>query len=213
MQAPFQDPVLIGRVLGVGLSARGVHLQVVMRHHQVVLSHFATATQEGAGVARLRLAQAGEKVCLGTADVPVAGVMARQGLVGGCTRMMPLVMPFMGHVGADVAVSLVCAVRAICVRAVHTPSIHTRGDVVGILPLASRSPSSGPVAAEVVALSPGAALQAAVQVDAGPVALRVGMQQHRRRWRLFLHQLLAVQGSAAWRHRCHTSRMIMRSRG
>lgn len=117
MQAPFENPVLIGRILGVGLSARGVHLQVVMCRHRVLLRHFAAATQEDARVAGLCRAQRGEQVCLGAADVPVAGVVARQGLVrgGGVARVMPVMVAFVGQMWADVGVALVCAVGAVSV--------------------------------------------------------------------------------------------------
>lgn len=101
------------------MSARSVHLQVVMWRHQVLLSHFATATQEGARVTCLCLAQSGEKLCFGAADMPVARIMARQGFVrGGCCGvacMMPIVVAFVGQVWADVGVTLMCAVGAVSV--------------------------------------------------------------------------------------------------
>ncbi len=101
------------------MSALGVHLQMVMCCHRVLLGHFAAATQEDARVACLCRAQRGEKVCLGTADVPVAGVMACQGLVrGGCSSVacvMPIVVAFMGQMWADMGVALMCAMGAVSV--------------------------------------------------------------------------------------------------
>lgn len=123
MQPPLQDAVLIGRVLWVGLSALCMHFQVVMCGSGVLLCSFAAAAQEDACVSGLGRAQGGEEVRLGTADVPVAGVMARQGLVrGGMAGVMPLmagVMPvvlaFVGQVRADVGMALMCAVGAVSV--------------------------------------------------------------------------------------------------
>lgn len=119
MQAPLQNPILIGRVLGVGLSARGMHLQMVMCRHGVLLSHFAAATQEDPRVACLRWAQRRENVCLGTADMPVAGVMACQGLMcGGCSsvaRVVPVVVAFVGQMWTDVGMALMCAMGAVSV--------------------------------------------------------------------------------------------------
>lgn len=87
--------------------------------HGVLLGHFAAAAQEDARVACLRRAQGWEEVCLGTADVPVAGVVARQGLVrggrSGVARVMPVVVAFVGQVRTDVGMTLVCAVGAVSV--------------------------------------------------------------------------------------------------
>lgn len=215
MQATFKDAILIGRrVLGVGLSAR-VHLQVVMRHDQILLiGFFATAAQKGARVARLRLAQSGEQVRLGTArHVPVAGGVARQRRLMShrrCGRMARVVAYFVGGSSqvADVSEALVRAVRAVCVGAVDRASVYARGDVVGVLPLCHPSCASLPVAAKVARLSPSAALQATMQVDAWPVALWVSVQEHMRR-RLLLHQLLAVQSGAAGRHGGQACHMVL----
>lgn len=101
------------------MSARSVHLHMVMRCHRVLLGHFAAATQEDARVACLCWAQRREKVCLGTADMPVAGVMACQGLMrGGCSSVacvMPIMVAFVGQMWTDVGVALVCAVGAVSV--------------------------------------------------------------------------------------------------
>lgn len=92
---------------------------MVMCCRRVLLGHFAAPTQENARVARLCRAQGREKVCLRAADVPVAGVVACQGLVcGGCsgvTRVMSFVMAFVGQMRTDVGVALVCAVGAVSV--------------------------------------------------------------------------------------------------
>lgn len=99
------------------MSARSVHLQMVMCRHRVLLGHFAAATQEDARVACLCRTQRREKVCLGTADMPVAGVMARKGLVsgGGVACVMPIMVAFVGQMWTDVGVALVCAVGAVSV--------------------------------------------------------------------------------------------------
>lgn len=100
------------------MSARDVHLYMVMCRHRVLLRHFAAAAQEDPRVARLCRTQRRKQVCLGAADVPVAGVMARQGLVRGCSgaaRVMPLVVAFVGQVRTDVGVALMCAVGAVSV--------------------------------------------------------------------------------------------------
>lgn len=182
MQATFKDAILIGRrVLGVGLSAR-VHLQVVMRHdHVLLIGYFATAAQKGACVACLHLAQSGEQVRLGTArHVPVAGgVACQRRLVSRC-RLASVVAYFVGGSSqvADVSVTLVRTVRAVCVGAVDRASVYTSRDVIGVLPLShpsSPSCASLPVTAEVARLSPSAALQASMQVDVWPVALGVGV--------------------------------------
>lgn len=119
MQPPLQNPILIGRVLGVGLSAWGVHLQMMRCCRRVLLGHFAAATQEDARVACLCWAQRREKVCLSTADMPVAGIMACQGLVrGGCSGVacvMPIMVAFVGQMWTDVGVTLMCAVGAVSV--------------------------------------------------------------------------------------------------
>lgn len=96
-----------------------MHLQMAMCRHWVRLSHFAAATQKDARVACLCRAQGGEKVCLGTANVPVAGVVARQGLMCGggssMTCVMPVMVAFMSQVWTDVGVALMCAVWAVSV--------------------------------------------------------------------------------------------------
>lgn len=101
------------------MSARGVHLQMVMCRHRVLLGHFAAAAQEHACVAGLCRAQGREKVCLGTADMPVAGIMACQGLVrGSCSGVacvMPIMVAFVGQMWTDVGVTLMCAVGAVSV--------------------------------------------------------------------------------------------------
>lgn len=88
---------------------------MVMCCHRVLLGHFAAAAQEDACVACLCWAQGGEKVCLGTADVPVAGIMARQGLVRGGCGGVACVVAFVGQMWTDVGVSLMCAVGAVSV--------------------------------------------------------------------------------------------------
>lgn len=92
---------------------------MVMCSHWVLLGHFPAAAQEDARVSRLCRAQRREKVCLGTADVPVAGIMTCQGLVcGGCSgvaRVVPVVVAFVGQMRTDVGVALVCAVGAVSV--------------------------------------------------------------------------------------------------
>lgn len=91
----------------------------MMRRHRVLLGNFAAAAQEDACVACLCRAQGGEKVCLGTADVPVAGIMACQGLVrggrGSVACVVPIVVAFVGQMWADVGVALMCAVGAVSV--------------------------------------------------------------------------------------------------
>ena len=101
------------------MSARSVHLHVVMRHHRVLLGHFAAATQEDVRVACLCGAQRGKQVCLGAADMPVAGVVTCQGLVrGGCRGVacvMPIEVAFVGQMWTDVGMALMCAVWAVSV--------------------------------------------------------------------------------------------------
>lgn len=92
---------------------------MVMCRHRVLLGHFTAAAQEDACVACLCWAQRGEKVCLGTADMPVAGIMACQGLVrGGCSGVacvMPIMVAFVGQMWTDVGMALMCAVGAVSV--------------------------------------------------------------------------------------------------
>lgn len=120
MQPPLKNPVLIGRVLGVRLSTRGVQPQVVMRRQRLLLGHLAASAQEDARVSGLGRAQGGEKVWFGAADVPVARVVARRRLVraggsGGAARVMPVVVPFVDQMRADVRVALMRAVGAVSV--------------------------------------------------------------------------------------------------
>lgn len=117
MQPPFKNPILVRGGLGEGLSARGMHFQMVMCWF--LLGYFAAATQEDTGVSGLCLAQRGKKLSLGTADVPVAGVMACQRLVcGGCSgvaRVMPFMAPLVSQMRTDMGVALMCAVGAVSV--------------------------------------------------------------------------------------------------
>lgn len=88
---------------------------MVMCCHGVLLSHFAAAAQEDARVSCFCRAQRREKVCLGTADVPVAGIMACQGLCSSVACVMHVMVAFVGQVWTDVGVTLVCAVGAVSV--------------------------------------------------------------------------------------------------
>lgn len=51
-----------------------------------------------------------------------------------------------------------------------------------------------------------------MQLDARPVTLGVSVEQHVSRRRLLLHQLLAMQGGAAGRHRGQARHVILRRR-
>lgn len=119
-----------------------MHLQMVMS--ALLLSHFSTATQEHARIC-LCWAQRGEQVCFGAADVPVAGVVA-----GGVAGVVSLVLV---DVGTDVGVALMCAVRAVSMRAVHAACVCAGRDMVGVFPVASTGGSGGP-AAQAAGFSP-----------------------------------------------------------
>lgn len=136
---------------------------MVVCGHRLLLCHFTTATQKHPCVC-LSGAERGEQVCLSAADVSVAGVMT--------SRVAGVVSLMLVDVWTDVGVALMCAVRTVGVRAVHTARVSTGGDVEGVLPVASTGGSGGP-AGQAAALSPAAGLEAGVQLYARPVALRV----------------------------------------
>lgn len=177
-----------------------------MRCYWFLLGHLAAAAEEDARVAALCWAQGGKQVCFCTTDVSMTVVMAGQGLM--CASVMPVMMALMGQMGTDVGMALMCAVGTVRVGAVHAASVHAGWDVVSVLPLAS---STGP-ATQLAAFSPRTAFQARVQLDPGPVTFWISVQQNVRGRRLFLHQLLAVQSSAARSHGRQARHVVLRGR-
>lgn len=183
-----------------------MHLYVVMCRYWFLLGHFAAAAEEVARVGTLCWAQGGKQVCFCTTDVSMTVVMAGQGLM--CASVMPVVMALVGQMGTDMGMALMCAVGTVCVGAVHAASVHAGWDVVSVLPLAS---STSP-ATQLAAFSPRGAFQARVQLDPRTVTFWISMQQNMSGRRLLLHQLLAVQSSAARSHGRQAHHVVLRGR-
>lgn len=93
------------------MSARGVHLYVVMRRDWFLLGHLAAATEEEAHVGPLCRAQRGNQVCFRATDVSMTVAMAGQGLM--CASVVPVVVALMGQMGTDVGMPLMCAMGTV----------------------------------------------------------------------------------------------------